>query len=117
DASLASLRDSPSLRQLMPMDVTDEGFRHVGACTGLVDLWCMYCRDTGDRATEHMAGLELRTYYAGKTRITDRSCEILGRMASLEAVELWQTAGVTDAGLAALARLPRLRHFAVSGAP
>jgi hypothetical protein len=117
DASLAALPDFPSLTQLMPMDVTDAGFRHVGACNGLVDLWCMYCRDTGDAATEHIAGLALKTYYAGKTLITDRSCEILGRMTSLESVEFWETAGVTDAGLAALATLPRLRKFTISGAP
>lgn len=117
DASLAALADFRSLRQLMPMDVTDDGFRHVGACEGLVDLWCMYCRETGDEATEHIAGLTLKTYYAGKTGITDRSCEILGRMGSLELVELWETAGVTDAGLTALAKLPRLRRFTVTGAP
>ena len=53
----------------------------------------------------------------GSTRITDASCEILSRMAALESVELWETAGVTDAGVAALARLPRLRTFTISGVP
>lgn len=38
-------------------------------------------------------------------------------MGSLELVELWGTAGVTDAGLSALAKLPRLRRFTVTGAP
>lgn len=117
DAALSALPNFPSLTQLMPMDVTDAGFRHVGACKRLEDLWCMYCRDTGDAATEHIASLALKTYYAGKTKITDRSCEILGRMTSLEQVEFWETAGVTDAGLAALASLPRLRKFTISGAP
>jgi hypothetical protein len=77
----------------------------------------MYCRDTGDEATRHIEGLSLGMYYAGKTRITDESCEILGRMGSLESIELWETAGVTDAGVAALAKLPRLRQFSISGAP
>jgi hypothetical protein len=72
---------------------------------------------TGDEATERIAALKLKTYYAGKTRITDRSLEILGRMTSLESIELWETAGVTDAGLEALAKLPRLRRFSISGAP
>src|SRR5262249_45564086 len=80
-------------------------------------LWCMYCRDTGDAATEHIAGLQLKTYYAGKTRITDRSLELLGRMRSLEKVELWETPGITDVGLAALAALPDLREISISGAP
>ena len=117
DASLALLPRFPALRQLMPMDVPDDGFRHVGACTQLENLWCMYCRDTGDVATGHLAGLRLKSYYAGKTRITDRSLEILGRMQSLEKLEFWEIAGITDAGIAALAGLPRLREIGVGGSP
>ena len=57
----------------------------VGRCLNLEALWCMYCRDTGDGTTDHIAGLsQLKTYYAGKTNITDRSLETLGRMVSLE---------------------------------
>lgn len=117
DASLAVLPRFPALRQFMPMDVRDDGFRHVGACAQLEDLWCMYCRDTGDVATGHIAGLRLKSYYAGKTRITDRSLEILGRMRTLEKLEFWQTAGITDAGVATLATLPRLREISVTGSP
>lgn len=118
DAALALLSRFPALTELMPMDVPDAGFRHVGACERLERLWCMYCRDTGDAATEHLAGLaRLRTYYAGKTRITDRSLEILSAVESLERLEFWQTAGITDAGITALARLPRLREISVDGAP
>lgn len=117
DASLAALASFLMLQFLMPMDVSDEGFRHVGACSRLRSLWCMYCRDTGDRATEHIAGLRLEYYYAGKTKITDRSLEILSRMTTLEKIELWETAGITDAGVAALATLPRLREIEISGAP
>lgn len=117
DASLAALPRFPALRQLMPMDMADDGFRHVGACPRLENLWFMYCRDTGDVATGHIARLSLKTYYAGKTKITDKSLVILGRMTSLEQVELWETAGITDAGIAALAGLPRLREVSVSGLP
>jgi ankyrin repeat protein len=114
DEALSTLRSFPALREFMPMDMQDDGFRHVGSCENLEALWCMYCRDTTDAATEHIAGLSrLKTYYAGKTRITDRSLEILGGMTSLESLTFWQCAGLTDAGLALLARLPRLRevHF------
>jgi len=117
EASLAALPRFPALRQLMPIDVPDDGFRHVGACTQLENLWCMYCRDTGDVATGHIAGLNLKTYYAGKTKITDKSLEILGRMPSLEKLEFWETAGITDAGIAALAGLPRLRAISIAGSP
>jgi hypothetical protein len=118
DASLGALPQFPALRELMPMDVPDAGFRHVGRCDNLEGLWCMYCRETGDAATEHVAGLSrLKTYYAGKTRITDRSLEILGRMGSLERLEFWQCAGLTDAGMAHLAALPRLREISLDGLP
>lgn len=116
DASLARLIEFPALREFMPIDVPDAGFRHIGRCQNLEALWCMYCRDTGDVATEHIAGLsQLKTYYAGKTDITDRSLETLGHMVSLEHIELWQCAGLTDTGLAYLAGLPKLREIRLHG--
>jgi hypothetical protein len=76
----------------------------------------MYCRETGDVATGHIAGLSrLRTYYAGKTRSTDKSLEVLGRIHSLERLEFWETTRITNQGLAALAALPRLREISLSG--
>jgi hypothetical protein len=118
DASLATLPRFPALRSFMPMDVTDEGFHHVGQCERLEELWCMYCRDTGDAATEHIEGLtKLCTYYAGQTRITDGSLLILGHMPSLESVTLWQTAAITNEGVRALAALPRLREISLEGLP
>jgi hypothetical protein len=118
DAALSTLPHFPALRQLMPMDVTDDGFRHVGRCEQLENLWCMYCRDTGDTATEHIAGLsKLKSYYAGKTLITDRSLEIIGQMESLERLEFWRCGRLTDAGVAHLATLPRLREVTLDGSP
>jgi hypothetical protein len=80
-------------------------------------LTCMYCRDTTDVTTEHIAGLGLKYYYAGLTRITDRSLEILGKMQTLEQVELYECNGVTDAGLVFLAGLPRLREVHLDTLP
>src|SRR4029450_4686196 len=103
---------------LMPMDVTDHGFRHVGNCEKLENLWCMYCRDTGDEATEHISRLSrLRTYYAGSTQITDRSLDILSKMSSLEEIELSDCKKITNAGVALLARSPSLRVISVDGCP
>jgi hypothetical protein len=116
DATLALLPRFPALTELLPMDVSDGGFRHVGRCENLESLWCMYCRDTGDAATGHIAGLaKLRLYYAGQTRITDRSLELLARMGSLEDLEFWACSGITDAGVAGLAILPRLREIRIGG--
>jgi hypothetical protein len=117
DKALSSLPQFPALRELTPIGVTDAGFRHVGRCARLERLLCMYCRDTTDAATGHIAGLQLKSYYAGLTLITDRSLEILGRMLSLESIELYETKGVTDAGLKKLLDLPRLREICLSGLP
>jgi hypothetical protein len=114
DASLAALPRFPALTWLLPMDVPDEGFRHVGRCLRLEKLTCMYCRDTGDVATAHIAGLSrLKHYYAGQTLITDKSLEILGGMTSLEEVSLSACAGISDAGLVHIARLPQLKKVSV----
>ena len=117
DEALSTLPDFPALQELTPIGFKDEGFRHVGRCRRLERLTCMYCRDTTDFATGHVAGLELKYYYAGLTQITDRSLAILGRMPSLEQVDLYECNGVTDAGLISLAGLPRLREVHLDGLP
>ena len=117
DAALSTLPRFPALRELTPIDVKDDGFRHVGRCERLTRLTCMYCRETTDAATEHIAGLRLQYYYAGLTLITDRSLEILGCMPTLEKVDLYECNGVTDAGLVFLAALPRLREVNLDSLP
>jgi hypothetical protein len=117
DHALSSLPAFPALRELTPIDLKDDGFRHIGRCKRLERLKCMYCRDTTDAATAHIGGLELKHYYAGLTLITDRSLEILGRMSTLEQVELYECNGVTDGGLVFLAGLPRLREVHLDGLP
>lgn len=117
DKALSSLPRFPALCELTPIDVLDDGFRHVGDCNRLERLTCMYCRETTDVATEHVANLQLKSYYAGLTQITDRSLEVLGRMQTLESIELYETRDITDAGLAYLAGLPGLREVHLSGLP
>ena len=100
------------------MGLADDKFRHVGQCEQLQALWLMYCRDTGDQATEHIARLPaLKTYYAGSTRITDRSLEMLGTMLSLEEVILEDCPAITDVGIAKLAALPQLRKVTLESVP
>jgi hypothetical protein len=118
DAALAKLPDFPALRELMPMDVSDEGFRHVGRCHTLESLVLMYCRDTTDAATEHIQALsKLKKYHAGYTRITDRSLEMLAQMRSLEEMSFEGCRWITDAGLVSLAALPRLREISIGNCP
>jgi hypothetical protein len=116
DSGIAQLRRFPALRELMPMDIPDEGYRHIAQCEGLESLILMYCRETGDAATEHLVRLpRLRNYFASYTQITDRTPELLSQMVSLESITFSACAGVTNSGLAHLARLPRLRELRVSG--
>jgi hypothetical protein len=118
DKGLSALPRFPALREFMPMDVQDDGFRHVGRCEQLEALECMYCKETTDIATGHIAGLSgLKSYRAWSTRITDRSLGILGGMTSLERLLLYDCAGVTDAGLAFVAGLPRLREVNLESLP
>ncbi len=112
DIGLSALPTFPALRELMPIDVTDDGFVHVGRCQKLDTLEAMYCPEMTDAATSHIRSLPLKTYRVWGARITDRTLEILGGMASLERL-LFYKCGITDHGLAHLAKLPRLQHLAL----
>ncbi|MGQ0649299.1 MAG: hypothetical protein ACT4P7_17240 [Gemmatimonadaceae bacterium] len=116
DAGVAALPHFPALEELMPMDVPDAGYRHVGRCAQLESLVLMYCRDTSDAATKQITGLSrLTRYFASYTQVTDRTPELLSGMDSLEQITFDGCAGLTNRGIGALARLPRLRELRVSG--
>jgi len=118
DAALASLPDFPSLKELVPMYVSDDGFRHVGRTQQLESLILMYCRDTTDVATSHITGLaSLKKYHAGYTLITDASLEMLSRIKSLEEVSFEGCKFITDAGIPFLTTLPNLREISLGGCP
>ena len=118
DDALASLPTFPSLKELMPMDVSDDGFRHVGRNQQLESLILMYCRDTTDVATSHLTGMpNLKKYHAGYTLITDASLEMLSRIKSLEVISFEGCKFITDAGIPFLTTLPRLRELSIGGCP
>src|SRR5258707_15852751 len=100
----------------MAIDVPDVGYRHIGKCEQLESLILMYCRDTTDAATEQIAGLRQLSYYFNSyTTITNRTPELLSEMNSLERITFDVCHGLTNSGVARLARLPRLRELRVSG--
>jgi hypothetical protein len=104
------------LKELMPMDIPDAGFRHIGRCAQLESLILMYCRNTTNAATEHITGLRKLSYYFNSyTTITDRTPELLSGMDSLERITFDTCHSLTNTGVARLARLPRLRELRVSG--
>jgi hypothetical protein len=116
DATLAALPEFPALRELMPMDIPDAGYRHIARCEQLESLILMYCRDATDAATEHIARLTKLSYYFNSyTTVTDRTPELLSSMDSLERITFDVCHGLTNEGVARLARLPMLRELRVSG--
>ncbi|MFL5620235.1 MAG: hypothetical protein ACJ79A_17795 [Gemmatimonadaceae bacterium] len=116
DAGVAALPSFPALRELMPMDVPDAGYRHIAKCSALEALILMYCRDTTDAATEHLTALpSLSRYFNSYTTITDRTPALLSTMDSLEDITFDTCHNLTNAGIARLSRLPRLRRLAASG--
>jgi hypothetical protein len=116
DTGVSSLPAFPALRELMPMDVPDSGYRHVGRCEKLESLILMYCRDTTDAATEQITSLpNLLSYFNSYTKISDRTPELLSTMDSLERITFDTCHLLTNAGIARLARLPRLRELRASG--
>lgn len=116
DAGISALPGFPALRELMPMDIPDDSYRHIGKCEELESLILMYCRDTTDAATGHITGLnKLRYYFNSYTTITDRTPALLSGMESLERITFDTCHSLTDAGVAALARLPLLKELRVSG--
>lgn len=116
DVGVSALPAFPALKELMPMDVPDAGYRHIGNCRQLESLILMYCRDTTDAATEQITGLgKLSYYFNSYTTITDRTPEVLSGMDSLERITFDGCHGLTNAGIARLARLPKLRELRVSG--
>jgi hypothetical protein len=116
DVGVSALPTFSALRELMPMDVPDAGFRHIGKCEQLESIVLMYCRDTTDAATEHLTALSKLSYYFNSyTTITDRTPELLSRMDSLERITFDACHGLTNDGIVRLARLPRLRELRVSG--
>jgi hypothetical protein len=118
DAALASLRDFPALKELLPMDVSDDGFRHVGRSQQLESLILMYCRDTTDVATNHLTKMpNLKKYHAGYTLITDKSLELLSQIKSLEEISFEGCKFISDAGIPFLTTMPHLREISIGGCP
>ncbi|PYS69458.1 MAG: hypothetical protein DMF69_16965 [Acidobacteria bacterium] len=118
DAGLARLPEFPALKELLPMDVSDDGFRHIGHCEQLESLILMYCRDTTDVATSHLVRMtNLKKYHAGYTLITDRSLEMLARITPLEELSFEGCKFIGDQGIGFLTTLPNLREISIGGCP
>ena len=111
DAAMATLTDAPQLVDLGPIMFGDAAFEHIARIPRLERLTNMYNRSTTDAATRHLQGHRtLEHYSAFGTQITDASLHVLASCARLETLEFENCGGITDAGLAAVLELPRLRR-------
>lgn len=98
------------------MDIPDAGYRHGARCEQLDSLELMYCRDTTDAATEDITRMRALTRdFASYTQITNRTPVLLSFVDSLTHVTFDSCAGLTNDGVGAQARLPKLREMHVSG--
>jgi RNA polymerase sigma factor (sigma-70 family) len=115
---LSVLPEFPRLGEFVPIDVTDQGFEHIGQCVRLEALHCMYCQTITDRAAEFIRHLRsLRDYRAWNTSATDRTLQILAEIRSLEHIRISGCTSMSDRGLRALVELPRLRAIELHGLP
>lgn len=81
--------------------------------TSLSRLEQLYAPDkTSDAAMAEIVKMQsLKILDIGPSRMTDEGLRSLGKLTSLEVLELYGNAGMTDAGLKALAQLRSLRHM------
>lgn len=114
-------------------EASDDGFVALSRSRTLEHLWGRRCYNLRRRGFVALAeiptlaylsvscrnvddeGPDLRKYFASYNRVTDRTPEMLATIPSPEEITFDSCAGLTNAGIAALARLPRLRTLGVSG--
>ncbi|NKB70844.1 MAG: sigma-70 family RNA polymerase sigma factor [Candidatus Latescibacteria bacterium] len=120
DEGLAALGDFAALREFWTGNdniFTDRVFEYIVRAPGLERLLNMYCRATGDRATQYVVAgaAPLKWYGIMGTTISDNSLELLATMPSLEELTLENLKGITNAGVAQLGRSKRLRQVQING--
>ena len=119
NAGLAHLKDLPALEELSlgPGRMTDKGLTHLAACSRLE-----YLMLSGTNFTDFgMAYIKdiprLKILHAGHlNHLTDRGMENISTAAQVERMSFHWADGITEAGLAHLARLSNLKMLDVSHA-
>ena len=111
DDALAHLAGARRLVDLGPIMFGDAAFAHIARIPRLERLTNMYNRSTTDAATRYLHDHQTLVHYSAfGTQITDDSLRVLAGCQRLETLEFENCAGITDAGLREVLRLPRLRR-------
>lgn len=96
--------------------ITDEDLQYIGEMTNLTKLEITSCANISDEGVAYLRGLKnLDTIQLSKTRITDKSIDVLTPLKRLRSLELFNTQ-VTDDGIAKLKALP-IVEIGLEGCP
>lgn len=113
DESLASLPGFAALQHFWTANentFTDEVFASISQIPNLELLVNMYCKNTTDRASEHLVNAKkLKVYHIWGTKITDHSLELLSQIKTLEELLFWNCSNLSDSGLSTLNKFPSLK--------
>ena len=109
---MRALAEAQELGDINPTMSRDGAFVHLARIPRLERLNNMDNRATTDAATRCFRDHpHLAHYSAFGTQITDDSLRVLASLPRLQAVEIENCPGITDAGLRDLSRAPALRRL------
>ena len=122
DELLARLKTLPKLRELSiggTTKITAAGLTHLAELTALEKLTLSSINNTGeglgDAALQHIVGLKsLRELHLNECGTTDAGIRMLEGMPQLTHLDVYQEGRLTDAAIASIARLKRLKHLRLS---
>jgi WD40 repeat protein len=111
DDDMAVIAKAPAIERMYVSDtgLTDVGVRHLAEIKSLRDIDLKSTRTT-DAGVAFLAELKLTTLSLYDTEVTDEALKTVSRMPTLLSLRLENNPTLTDAGLAQLAKLPKLEQ-------
>ena len=117
DKGLESIARLPALKvlDLTLSGITNDGLAHLKSAPKLEDINLKRCDVTAD-GYKHLAEIKtLKRIRAAQTNFDDKCLEAIAGMSQLEQLDLQDCNRVTESGLAALAKFPKLRNLRLWG--
>jgi len=118
DDGMQYLKDIPNLKTLNVYSsekLTDEGLKSISEIKQLEILGVHWIDQITDEGIAHLVNMpNLKKLDIGHAKLTDKGCEILKQIKTLEYLHL-PNIGLTDEGLAHICELENLKHLWSSG--